>query len=112
VTPANGRVDAERQFAREMHRWLAAALPADQVGDLGTHLSDIRFSVGEVEKSIAALVGISPSDAVAVRKGLLTVHTQLYRHLTLHLEQMREPIRDVIDGLFEEELDATDRPNP
>lgn len=101
--------EGERRFAREMHSWLDAALQPDQVGDLATHLTDIRFSVGELEQSIAALVSVSPSDAVAVRRALLSVHTQLFRHLTLHLEQLREPLRDAIDGLFDRDSTEASR---
>lgn len=67
------------------------------------HLSDLHSAIGPLREAIARLLQVDHNDRQAVRRALIAIDTQLYEHLAAHVEQLRDPLRDLVRRLYDGE---------
>lgn len=103
MNPQDRSVAAELIMHRKLEEWFSHLVPESHIEDYTVHLGDIYGSMDPLRDAIAALVMIDPNDRTAVRRALLEIDSQIYHHLTDHIEQLRHPLGDLINSLYDEE---------
>lgn len=66
------------------------------------HFGDLYGASEKLRALIAGLVETSPADRPAARRALLDIQTQLYEHMILHMQELRAPLQDLIDRLYDD----------
>jgi hypothetical protein len=102
MTPT-GKVQEELQLNARLWDWFLQVISRDRASEIVVHLSDLHASAESLRNTIAGLLELAPSDKAAVRKQLVSLDTQLYHHLTAHVEELRHPLGDLIKDLYAED---------
>jgi hypothetical protein len=83
-------------------KWFGKVATEAEAQAIVVHFGDLYGASDKLRTLIAGLVKQDPADRPAARRALLDIQTELYEHMILHMQELRAPLHDLLDRLYDD----------